>query len=643
MREHAATTQAIAKAFRCGTVERGDGRVDLWRVTDIHSQGMRTVSWLFHTPDGGLQGFSASRHVGDEHVLPRDAERVERGFGLHLARLLGAVGRMDDDAEDEFRPGIGSPAALASMYMREAAEAEWEDVARRAVREPLAAVADRFLAGLDPVALDAFTRHSRQFAHLGRMLDGSDPGSPLPAALALHPGFPNALRSLHLALGTRGLSDTLAAGRLTAALAKHLRGDGAIDARTASVAAAAERALSGRAGELMAVRHGGFRDLRDLFKPEANMPDWPVALAARLSSFPAPWVPADDAQWWALARLWPVMEQVARTYDDPPMAIAFPSGGDWVGLLGRLVTAAGVDGPDGLGTALANAGDMVEAYARQVVAAAAHADGSQPACPDRGEGEWAARHDRAAVAVLQGGRSLARLLEMSADWHRRQHRMRTTLSALPGALPVGRWQAGLGDAAYGDVEVRVLADATALADEGAPGPDADGVPGLNNCVGGYDARCLDGECTIVSLRRHHPDGTWSRLSVAEVSLEYPPDFEVLQHMGRGNGPAPEGMDGILDRYLADCRAGIVECDTDGFHPVHQEEATAAARVCGFDPTVEATRLAVARMWDRWVPAPLRDLDDDALARLDIADDGRPWPAAMPVPRTEPGTGAAPRP
>ncbi len=644
MRDIERVVSTVAEAFRFGTVER-DGGIDLWRVSSIRSAGKRRVSWITLGKDGRLAACTTWRQVGGEHVPPGEGEGRETSLGMHLVKLLNALGRMYDDTNSGHDGGIVDPGHLASIHMEDASEAECEAVARRAVLDPLAKSADRLLGRLDPAMLGTFVAYPRLYHHTDGMW--GEPGriSPLPAALALHPGFPNAICAMHRKGGPGPIAEAVASGRLSQALAGFMRDEGPADARLLPVAARAERALAGRVRETVRPLGGWHRvgnELRDLFMPAVYEPDWPVALATRLNSFPASWVPSDDGQWWALARLWPVMEQVARMYAEPSMAAAFPSGGDWERLLARLLAAAEVDGPEGLCRAVGNVGDMVSAYEMQVLAAAVHADGSQPR-PPHPEDDDADHLDGQASAILLGGRSLPRVLEMSADWHRRQHGMRAAMAAMPGALAAGRWPAGLPDATFGDIEVKVLSDAEALAAEGAPGRDADGVPGLDNCVGGYDADCMRGMCRVVSLRRRHPDETWARLSLAEVSLHGVPAYEILQHVGRSNEAPPAETQAVLERYLDGCRRGSIPCDTGAFAPVPGAEGTPAARACGFDPRVEATRVAMARMWDRYVSVPLRGLDREAVHGLPHGDDLRRWPDAMPVavPRIDPVHGNDP--
>ena len=632
----------LAGAFGFGAVERDGEVVALWRVTGIGDGGRKSVSWLVRSDDGSMAGFTAWPDPGMERVPPPPEARdtYRRGFGDHLARLLAAI----DEMRQGHHPGTQGDMRGPLQYL--ARDLGFRDgdaqaaVVRDALTEPLREVAARFLDGLDPTYLATFRRHPSLAFEFGRMWGPTADGrSPLPAALAIHPGFPSAIARMHLTEGPAAMRGAIAAGRLPEALGPYVQEQRRDVPRLLATAGRAERALAGRVRRVLDGVDRAWREtgawtggqgLAEFLSPPQHDGDWPVAVATMLARFPASWVPADDGQWWAFARLCPVAAQVLRTYGEgTPLDMVLPSGGDWSRLLSRLMAAARVDDPERLCTALAGVNDMVSSYVSQVVLAGCVRDRRDWKVDGDQHHEWL----DVAMTMFVGGRSLAKVMEVSADWHSRQHAMRNAVASMPGAhLPDQGWPPGLRDATDGDVEVKVLTTPASLADEGTPGYDADGVGGLDNCVAGYDTDCFEGKCRIVSLRRRLPDGGWERLSLAEVSLERPPAFRVDQHVGHNNGPPPAVAEAVLRRYLDAYRDGTEPYDAADFSPVAPTGGGHGfARACGFDPSVVETRLAVARMWDRFLPGPLRGVDYDGVCRMPWVEPGHRWPAEAPSP------------
>jgi hypothetical protein len=277
--------------------------------------------------------------------------------------------------------------------------------------------------------------------------------------------------------------------------------------------------------------------------------------------------------------------------------------------------------------------DMVEAFAEQVVRPAAVMSGDAgPVGWDpneieirgllglgaRSRGGVTHSQRAGALRLLTGDRTLPRLAEVSARWHARASAIQRAIAALPACAeargPVAFDPVDLGDGITG----RCLTDAAALLDEGSAGFDADGVRGLDHCVGSYLPRVLAGTSHIVSIRMGQGPSA-RRLSTAELTLANG-RYRVLQHMGRRNAPPGEAAEGALARLIP-----MVE---DGARAVASRWTPPASTA--LDGLAEPGSWdMVARLWDFALPKPLRGLPPEGLlaasrsrtdrTRIDVAD------------------------
>lgn len=200
-----------------------------------------------------------------------------------------------------------------------------------------------------------------------------------------------------------------------------------------------------------------------------------------------------------------------------------------------------------------------------------------------------------ALRLLVGDRSLPALCELSLRWHGRAAGIARVVSGIaygnraqaPRAMP----DLELGNGHYATQLVGIAE----LAAEGAAGPDADGVDGLDHCVASYAADVLASRCVVLSIRRRTERGH-ERVSTAELR-PFGPGLAVAQHRGPGNAEP----DPVLDEALRD----TVEGGIPGFDP--------SVLAAPGDPGPDlAASLSLPGSWERvrdaWafaLPRPLR--------------------------------------
>ncbi len=359
-----------------------------------------------------------------------------------------------------------------------------------------------------------------------------------------------------------------------------------------------------------------------------DMSPWhcpPVDAVRRLVPMPASWVPSGPAEWEGFAALCPVMDRFApMVADEAGWSGLLNHGGRWADHVERLegmFRKAGGDPADAT-TGAADMGlhDVARAYAMQVLApaVAAATDGSVvPA-------HWDAWTD-AARSLLFSGRSLSRQVEVSLAWHRAQHRIRAEIAGIagPGNDPLA-WRAGLPDATYGDVSIRVLTDERQLVAEGAYRAE-DGSEGLDHCVGGYGPVCRRKGTRILSLRRSGPEGSFERLSTAHVDAAGG-RLDVEEHRGRRNGSPDRGAVAALARYADDIASGALVVDVGGLAPMPDDDPLAA---CGHDAADPGQRAAVRGMWRPFLPGTVAAMDETTLAGFAGSLLGRPTWRTLP--------------
>ncbi len=472
-----------------------------------------------------------------------------------------------------------------------------------------------FMAALDPtavrMALDGYLDREDPTGYA--LLDPFfDPGAPLARAIAMHPHWrlvlarvaqrhptglaaavasgPDEVRTLIV----RWLESSLYGGRQAAHVAVRL----ADDVETWSEK---DRA------RLAAVTRG--TKVRTL-DPAFN-------LAFALTILPRDWEPVTVDGWLALAACGPAVEHVIGHAARGLAYVMLDARGDWPRYLSRLSAATGA-GPDGLAGAMRDVGDMVAAYATQVLAAATRLAGD-PEDRKLASGVVARR-------LLTDGRRLCRILDTSRRWHLARHRMVAAMTTGPVPGVPDAWPRAWPTWRRGDVDVRELTSTADLASEGVTGPDADGMPGLGHCVGGYAGSCLAGSSRVLSLRRVR-DGTVERLSTAEVSLS---DGSVLQHRGRGNREPPSDASAALAAYLEEVNEGGLTVDRSALAPVPGADGALAR--AGYDYAVPGAWERARDLWDPFVPRRLRGLSAERMVDVMRATDRGRWvPVAPPLP------------
>ena len=338
-----------------------------------------------------------------------------------------------------------------------------------------------------------------------------------------------------------------------------------------------------------------------------------VAVADLLATMPPEWVPGTSGEWLDLAACAPAAAFALRLGGADGLAGMIGRGPGWRACRGRLrrrgrphlsPTGTPPGGPAaddarGLHDALRNAGHMSRAFVRQV---------ARPALALSGlDGEHLLDQD--GFRLMGGARTVSRILEESHEWHSHLHEAYLAMPA-GGEFP-DRWAPGYPDAAYGDVEVRVLVDVGSLRAEGDTGPDPHGVDGLSHCVGSYGGDCLAGRIRILSLRRRHPDGGYERLATAEVEPPVPGHMPHVREMrGRCNSFPPTNAMSAMVRYAGDVQHGLVGVDMRAFEPV---AIPPALRDAGYDWRLPGNWERVRDAWARHLPRALRGLDAAGMA------------------------------
>ncbi len=324
-----------------------------------------------------------------------------------------------------------------------------------------------------------------------------------------------------------------------------------------------------------------------------------LAMARVLPHLPPSWTPGGDDEWVAFATCLPALEFAMVATRPGHLAQVVPSKGRWRETADRL---HGVYGRVGRPMLLMRpVRDMGWAFADQVVR------------PLLGEGKIA-EADVRAMSTLFGGLGALRMLETSRAWHQARARMEVRLPGLPA--DERGWDALLPDATYGEVRVVVLRARPDLVAEGRSGRDANGMAGLDHCVGGYSRPCREGRIRVVSLRRRDGDA-WARLSTAEITNGK--GIVLEQHRGpRNAAPPPEAME-ALKAYLADLRSGAL---AHAWGPVARPSPTADPRPwreralddAGYDFEAPGALDLAVDLWRPFLPARSRGATRESLTR-----------------------------
>ncbi len=330
-----------------------------------------------------------------------------------------------------------------------------------------------------------------------------------------------------------------------------------------------------------------------------------TAALAFLGAMPPDWCPVDEAGWSAFARYAPFLMSAASRHGRGMRLQDFLRvGGRWEEYARRLDALLG-DREDP-STATRDVSDVETAFAEQVVrpGAALARTALDAVLPGRG---MVARIESRVVAArcLWGGRSLVRILELSARWHRDQDAMIVAIERLdPSLSHSATWDPGLPSATVGEVDIVCLASPRDLREEGAPGRNGDGSIGLSHCVGSYVARCRSGESRILSLRSRGVAPA-ARLSTAEVALA---SLKVVQHSGWSNSPPTEGCKAALAAYMAMLADGRLAATR--VRRLRNRWVPGPVEDAGYDFRVPGRFEAVRDLWRPYLAEPTRDWTPD---------------------------------
>ncbi len=290
---------------------------------------------------------------------------------------------------------------------------------------------------------------------------------------------------------------------------------------------------------------------------------------SELADYPANWVPRDPEGWRAalgLVHHLPSLRAIKQAHADPSILPALvDAGGDWVGYRATLLRAARVEDVAGITAALAGVQDMCDAFRDQIVDTALALSlglGPKAGMEDTSRVVRHRLRTRFSVNLLLSGRSLAGMLEDQAAWHLVQGGIGDALRFGPHGLSADNrgWRAGFPDADIGDVRIVVLTDRDQLRAEGGAGPDADGVEGLDHCVGSYAGRCIVEGVRVASVRRTLPGGGFERLATLELRMMGSHPHEV-QLRGRGNAEPPPPAARAAREYVMAMRTGALAIDS----------------------------------------------------------------------------------
>ncbi len=304
--------------------------------------------------------------------------------------------------------------------------------------------------------------------------------------------------------------------------------------------------------------------------------DLAVQVGILLEPYPVAWRPGDAASWAAFAACGPALAYAGHRAPSGHAATMANAGGDWAGLGRRLTEAHGLGpGVYRLRQAMRDMEDMYGVHADQVLVPAMAATGEVRPY------EFHAR--RVARNLIESGRGMRRILEVSRRWHGEAARMRARLPRpRPGAamqIPTA-WPMAWPSARYGDVALVELTDRRALDAEGSPDLDQDGVRGLHHCVGGYGGQCLDGTSRILSVRDVSGDGI-VRLSTVQVTWDAVKQAaRIVQHRAWRNGPPCGAALDAVRAYLDDVVVGGIAVDAGALAPVPRPDMIASA--AGYD-------------------------------------------------------------
>lgn len=353
-----------------------------------------------------------------------------------------------------------------------------------------------------------------------------------------------------------------------------------------------------------------------------------VTAMRSVATLPSSWLPKGD-EWNVVMRCAAMVRACGEMVGTEALPAFLNVGGDWVDWERRVMAAIGM--PDRKPEdAFLDAGDVVRALQDEVVLPALWIDagrrcahlhrafaGEDPHPGRRPTGDGGesppAIGPQGCFALTFGHVTVRRVLERSRAWHMRRAAMLAAIAALPSSAPRPQptWGAGLPDEACGDLSLVVLTTRDQLLAEGSDWPDADGVPGLSHCVGGYSNHCLSGLSRIASIRRAHPDGRTERLSTVEFQVRKGA-WVLSQHRGRSNGEPPPDAATLVGDYARRLVAGETKVDAAGLSPMPRPPEAGRS---GYDHAIPGNWERVVTAWGGLLPRGVRSLDPQGWREL----------------------------
>lgn len=341
-----------------------------------------------------------------------------------------------------------------------------------------------------------------------------------------------------------------------------------------------------------------------------------------MTCVPPDWIHAEGEEWEAFCRIAHALLDDLGAPDGAVPALVSGCSGRWREFAARICRKSGVEADDpgeGARRVMFTAAEMIRCFAEvAILPMAAHAG-------DAGEVSVTPEMVRVAARVafdaLAAGRNAADLGEIQRRWHQERHEVLAVTGAAERAkegIEEGGWP-GLTHPvmAPNGVWLVPLTNPEQLGWEGSPHRDPNGSVGLSHCVGGYDRRAKSCECFIISLRTVSPDGSYTRLSTAELG-PLPMDesrIKVRQNRARENGdPPPEAHD-ALSWYLGSIAAGEVKVNREqiaAFLDQIYVPDDGVERLCGYDWRDRDVLNSAVSPWAPFVSRTWRGQGLDAL-------------------------------
>lgn len=364
-----------------------------------------------------------------------------------------------------------------------------------------------------------------------------------------------------------------------------------------------------------------------------------VSLVKALGELPADWFPKSREEWDAFCKLADTgFSYFANEIGERVDRLTAGAGGRWCDLVSRVAKAGastfppdhldeaakrswrpkGDETAEGINGLFSFAHDMVSQFRDQVVLPVAALGQGASDLPIGMEARQLAF--QAAARLLFAGKSLTAIMEMQRDWHVQVPKIleatghrpeRAIVRAQEKTVAEGGW-APLCDIweAPNRVSIVPLTHEDELKAEGSYGPDPDGVPGLHHCVGGYASSCRAGG-HILSLRFVSADGSFQRLSTAEIGKlnEGNDELTTRQHRGKGNGAPPKPAAEAYEWFLGEVRNGRIPLNRAGvmtYLSGKQAITDEISRRAGYDRREEEIVQKVLDSWRPFLPKRLRE-------------------------------------